>query len=326
VRLNDKALTIVTGLVLLLGVGAVIHKGDDMFAPKKTTTQVTQADIKPTVMTDAPAMNTYVAPARPDDTSGFSDFILVSSALASTARAQPETQSILKLDPIPLNCSLKLSAKPLRGARVELEISAPCHQGKVVTISHAGLRFNEIVGDKGTITIIIPVLSDPANIEVSFSDGIKKSISAHVKDLSLLQRTGASWSAKVGLQLHVYETSFNASRNAEVSTRNARSYKQAYLQGGGYLTTLGNKDIEGGKIVQIYSIENPNDIFVDFKLVMKNPAAHCGADFSLETVRYATELGTQLADKNISIRNCSANTQTIVLKNMFRNLIVAQRN
>ena len=96
-RLNDKALTIVTGLVLLLGVGTVIHKGDEMFAPKKATTQIAKADIKPTVMTEAPAMNTYVAPVRPDITSEFSDFILVSSNQTSTVGAQLEPFSILKI-------------------------------------------------------------------------------------------------------------------------------------------------------------------------------------------------------------------------------------
>ena len=93
----------------------------------------------------------------------------------------------LKINPFDLDCALNLSVKSLRGTRVELVVSAPCHKIKIITIKHAGLRFNEVVDGKGMITIIIPVLSDPATIEVSFADSTSKSISAPAIDLSSLR-------------------------------------------------------------------------------------------------------------------------------------------
>ncbi|MEH6359630.1 MAG: hypothetical protein V7761_02740 [Amylibacter sp.] len=336
-RLNDKALTFITGVVLLLGVGTFVHKGDELFAPKTSTTQIAKVDMSSTIRIDAaPHSNENIPAQRPDDfvpvaarpakPSPISGFELVRSVQTASASTSPETLGTLKIDPGQMDCSISLSAKSLRGARIQLVVKAPCHRNKVITIAHAGLRFNEIVDNKGEITITIPVLSDPANIEVSFADGTSKSISTPVKDLSSLQRTGIAWSGRANLQLNADERFFDSSHNEQITKLNTRSYKRSYLQGGGYLTMLGNSDVENGKFIQIYSVENPNDVFIDFMVVLENPKHLCGTGFSINTMRYAANLGTQIASKNVSVKNCSADNQSIVLKNILRSLIVAQRN
>lgn len=337
VRINDKAITLVTGLVLLLGVGTLAHKGDELFASKAGKTEIAAngPDYPPTTdNTSGPEMlsvnhktNTLdiakILPVETSDTLGikFDEGIQTASVLV-----KPPKQSIIKIDPIQTDCRLNLSAKSLRGARIKLELIAPCHINKVVTIAHAGLRFNEIIDKSGMISIIIPVLSDPANIKVSFADGASKSITAPVKDLSSTQRTIIAWSGTKDLHLQVDENAFSSSQNKQITTENARSFKESYLLGGGYLTALGNADLENGKFIQIYSTGNLNDVFVDFSIVLDNPNKLCGNKFSIKTVRYTSDLGPQSASKNISIRNCSTKNESIVLKNMLRNLIVAERN
>lgn len=326
VRLNDKALTIATGLILFLGVGTFVHKGDELFGTKNTTAQIAKADITSATKTDAMLGASSITGSPTSGPSNIPDLTLARSNESATATTLQNTYGTVKIDPIPVDCSLDLSAKPLRGARVELQLLAPCHKNKVVTISHAGLKFTEILNEKGRITITIPVLSDPANIEVSFADGASQSISAPIKDLSSMQRTGIAWSGQVELQLQASESSVSTGQDKQITKLNTRTFKQSYLRGGGYLTTLGNVALENGKFVQIYSIENQNDVFVDFKVVLNNPSARCGSKLSIDTVRYADDLGTQISSKNVSVRNCSAENKTIVLKNLVRNLIVAQRN
>lgn len=328
-RINDKAITIVTGLVLLLGVGTLAHKGDEFFAPKTDHVEIAKADlgktdVLPNTYSPAPPQlsNPLSMPAKSTSVvDAISGFKLVRS---ETTLPTPALKS--KHLEIALDCDLSLDARPLRGARVLLEILAPCHKRETVLIIHAGLRFNEIIGEKGMVSIIIPVLSNPANIEVSFADGVSKSISAVAKDLSTLQRTGIAWSGQSNLQLHAEETSFDATRNTQITHLNSRSYLQSYLQGGGYITTLGNKNIEGGNFIQVYSIDSPNDIFVDFKISIESPYNRCGAAIKIKTMRYSAELGPQIVDKNVVIRDCSAKSETIVLNNFLRNLKVAQRN
>ncbi len=336
-RINDKAVTLVTGLVLLLGVGTFAHKGDDLFASKTSKTEIAANDIDymPTTdTTSGPEMlaidhtnNTLnIAKILPVDTSDTLGSKLGKEIQVASVLAKPPVQNTFKIDPIQTDCSLNLSAKSLRGARIKLELIAPCHKNKVVTISHAGLRFNEIVDNGGMVSIIIPVLSDPANIEVSFADGVSKSITTPVKDLSSIQRTIIAWSGRKNLGLQIDENAFSSAQNKQITAQNAGSYKESFLLGGGYLTTLGNADLGTGKFIQVYSTSNPNDIFVDFSIVLDDPNSMCGNKFSIKTVRYTSDLGPQSTSKNISIRNCSTKNESIVLKNMLRNLIVAQRN
>ena len=334
-RLNDKAVSLITGVILLLGVGTVVHKGDELFGSKASTTQIAKADIGPIIQTDASAMpyehssvqmpDSITAALRPVKTT-ISDFELVRAEQTTPVTVPQTTYNTLQISPDEMDCALNLTAKSLRGARVQLAVIAPCHKNKTITITHAGLRFNEIVDGKGKITIIIPVLSDPATIEVSFADGATKSISAPAKDLSSLQRSGIAWVGQADLQLHVDEGYIKASKNTRITAQNARSYKKSYLQGGGYLTTLGNTDVENGAFVQIYSIESSTGVFVDFNVVLRDPSRNCNTRLMVNTVSYSMELGAQSTRKNISVGNCSAKKENIVLKNILRDLIVAQRN
>ncbi len=102
--------------------------------------------------------------------------------------------------------------------------------------------------------------------------------------------------------------------------------RQAYINGGGYLTSLGNPDVEGGKFIQIYSVENQGAEFADFNIVLENPRRQCGMGYSINTVQYNADYGVRSSSMKASVRNCSAKNKTIVLKNMLRSLIVAQRN
>ncbi|MBL4750621.1 MAG: hypothetical protein JKX71_08615 [Amylibacter sp.] len=334
-RLNDKAISFITGVVLLLGVGTVVHKGDELFGSKANTTQVAKADTGLAVQTDAQPiaherssiqMPDSITTALPSAKTTITDFELVrAEQIAPVTMPQP-IYNTLQISPAEMDCALKLTAKSLRGARVQLAVIAPCHKNKIITITHAGLRFNEILDDKGMITIIIPVLSDPATIEVSFADGASKSISAPAKDLSSLQRSGIAWVGQADLQLHVDERYIKASKNTQITAQNTRSYKQSYLQGSGYITTLGNTDVESGAFVQIYSIENLTGVFVDFNVVLHTKSRGCNTPLMINTVRYSTVLGAQISRKNIPIANCSAQKGKIVLKNILRDLIVAQRN
>jgi hypothetical protein len=329
--------TFVTGLVLLLGVGTFAHKGDELFAPSVKPTEIAKAEvdyIPATDITPGPQLpvikqesdNLNIAQILPDEAADISDFEFVRSVQSASVLVTPQVYGTFIIDPVQIDCSLSLSAKSLRGARIQLGLIAPCHKNKIATIIHAGLRFNEIVDNRGRINIIIPVLSDPANIEVSFADGTSKSITTPVKDLSSIQRTLIAWSGRKAIQLRVDETAYDGSQDKQISAQNARSYKESYINGGGYLTSLGNINIEDGSFIQVYSIDNPNGVFVDFSIVLNNPYNNCGGWFSLETVQYTADMGSQSASNNISIRNCSTKNESIVLKNMLRNLIVAQRN
>ena len=340
VGINDKTISLVTGLVLLMGVGLFVHKGEELFAPS-VKEQVAEASIDAPTIEEIEQVTSQIENAdtqRPEtpktvdvqkieiQKSDTDIIVLVSNDQDVAKQDDQKTIGTIKFDSVYTNCDVSLNTISLNGARIRLEIIAPCHKNKVVFITHAGLRFSEIISNLGSIVVTIPVLSDPANIEVSFADGVTKFISTPVKDLSSQLRTGIAWSGQVDLELHASESTQNSSKHTSNSAPINSSYKQAYLQGGGYFTTLGNKNISGGSIVKIYSVENPDDMFVDFQVVLNNPLRKCGHVLSMKTIRYAIDLGTQISDKNFLIRDCANKSGNMVLKNMLRGMIVAQRN
>ncbi len=133
-RLNDKALTFVTGLVLILGVGTFVHLGDELFKPKQQYTQVAKADIGSPIKTDAISnkyntsipIETAFLSTRPEiefDTG----IQLVRADKPASTEAFEKLETVLDYKPVLLDCVVKLSAQSLRSARVHLSVTAPCH-------------------------------------------------------------------------------------------------------------------------------------------------------------------------------------------------------
>ncbi|KAB7614597.1 hypothetical protein F9L33_08140 [Amylibacter sp. SFDW26] len=332
-RLNDKALTFVTGLVLILGVGTFVHKGDELFKPKQQNVQVAKADISSSIKTDAIAskynismpLESVVLPTKPElefDTG----IQLVRADKPASTEAFEKLKTVLDYKSVPVDCKVKLSAKSLRSARVQLSVTAPCHSNEIITISHAGLRFNEYVDGGGVIIITIPVLSNPAEIEVSFDDGTKKSITTQAHDLSSYTRTGIAWSGHNSLNLQVLETAYNTEKNLHLTADNKRSEEKSYFLGGGYLTALGNTAIPNGEFIHIYTADITQKKYVDFQLHMKKQSLVCQNNLELKTIHYASDTNVQIAKKSATINHCMNQSENIVLKNMLRNMIVAQRN
>ncbi len=335
-RLNDKAVTFVTGLVLILGVGFFVHKGEEIFSPKQKTIQIAKADTEiPTAANntqskiDTPILPLETVVYKPQPKLEiYNDIKLVRAEQKPNTGAFESSENVSDFQPIQLDCSVKLSAKSLRGARVHIDVSAPCHSNKVVTIKHAGLLFNEYIDDTGLISITIPVLSNPAQIDVSFADGVTKSITTPVKDLSSLQRNGIAWSGHKALNLHANEVinGFDDNQPAPVSMQNKRSYKEAFVLGGGYLTTLGNPNIPDGNLIQIYTSQIIENAYVDFEVYVANKGIGCQDNLKLKTLQYTPDTGAQIVSKAITINQCAEKSENIVLKNLLRNMIVAQQN
>ena len=116
-RLNDKALTFITGLVLILGVGTFVHKGDELFKSKENHTQIAKADTISSVKTDAIAnkynsgipIEAVVIPTAPKITFD-QDIQLVRADKPATTEAFEKLKTVLDYKPLALDCSVKLTA------------------------------------------------------------------------------------------------------------------------------------------------------------------------------------------------------------------------
>lgn len=141
-----------------------------------------------------------------------------------------------------------------------------------------------------------------------------------------MTRKGVAWSGNNTLNLQAFETAQNAEKNLYLSTKNKRTEDQSYFLGGGYLTTLGNAKIPNGKFIHIYTASTAQNKYVDFQLRMKKQNLVCQNNLELQSIHYTPSIGVQISKKSITINNCSGHSENIVLKNMLRNMIVAQQN
>ena len=114
-RINDKAVTFLTGLVLLLGVGTFAHKGDEIFAPSLKTTEIAKADvdfIPTTDITSSPQMpaikqeldTLIIEQILPDKTAEISDFAFVRSAQSASVLVTPQVYGTFTIGPVQIDC------------------------------------------------------------------------------------------------------------------------------------------------------------------------------------------------------------------------------
>ena len=128
--------------------------------------------------------------------------------------------------------SLKLA--PLAPAMVTVTLTAPCHPGESVTITHAGLRFSARTDDKGGLILTLPALTSPARVDLALAEGAALTASAPIADLAMVARVALQPMGATGLHL----------RAAQAGTRPAISATdpgQPDLATGGFLTLLGDK-------------------------------------------------------------------------------------
>lgn len=127
-----------------------------------------------------------------------------------------------------------LTLTPRVPAMVTLTLAAPCHPGESLTITHAGLRFPARTDDQGGLTLTLPVLTTPAQVDLTLAAGMVLTASAPVADLATVARVALLPIGTPGLHL----------RAAPAGTRpaiTAANPGQPDLATGGFLTLLGDR-------------------------------------------------------------------------------------
>lgn len=163
---------------------------------------------------------------------------LTLAVAASTLSAQVVHAAQTCADP-----SLKLT--PRVPAMVTLTLTAPCHPGESVTITHAGLRFPARTDETGGLTLTLPVLTTPARVDLTLAEGAALTASAPIADLATVARVALLPMGVAGLHL----------RAAQAGTRpaiTAAKPGQPDLATGGFLTLLG--DSSQGPLTEVLSL------------------------------------------------------------------------
>ena len=302
-RLTDRNLTMITGVCLAVGMGVAGYFLRDSAA----VNGFAQA-------------NAAVSPALPP--------VNGADTAIPVHRPAPEIRIILasmprlkQIDPpsklmatAAVFCQIKLSATALIAAQVMLTLNAPCQPSTIVTIHHAGLSFREKLSPDGVLNLIVPALSEVATFDVDLADGQQKTAMAMIPDLARVNRTAISWQGKSDVELLAVDP-----EHRRLSPQNPRSLNQALLDNGGYVTVLGNPDLQHPIRAQVITFFQRS-----MKPVMLKVTG-CTRDLTVQTVRVQPDTGQFRSRLRLDAAHCGKPIGNLVLNNARESMTIALR-
>lgn len=140
--------------------------------------------------------------------------------------------------------SLGLAAR----GTLKLALSAPCHPGERVVLSHAGLRFAMLTDAAGQLRVTIPAMEEKAAVAAGFANGDVLKAERQVPNLGTLRRVAIAGTGE--LHLTVYEN--GAVFGAEGQYSAARAGDPEAIDGAS-VVTLGDAGLDDPLIAEVYT-------------------------------------------------------------------------
>ncbi|MCX8508920.1 MAG: hypothetical protein ORN49_08600 [Rhodobacteraceae bacterium] len=163
--------------------------------------------------------------------------------------------------------SLQLTASA--PAMVTLALSAPCHKGKALSLSHAGLQLDARTDDQGRLTLVLPALATPAGVTVIWADGSRLSASIPLTDFASVQRLALQPLGAGGLHLSAPRPANRPPISA------AEPGRTEDLAKGGFLTLLG--DPARAPLAEVLTLPAATDR-TGVRLTAQADGGNCGHD------------------------------------------------
>ncbi len=248
------------------------------------------------------------------------------ASLAGELRREKRTDTALGRSQVQNSkrCSVELTTLPKAGARIGMTALAPCHEGAEVTVSYSGLQFRERLSQTGRLELTLPAFVEFSRINVSLDDGTQASVGVYVSGLQFVERAGISWRGKDDTFLHAYE---GAGESAQHRWRlSPGSARRSRMDGGGYLTLLGDPLLDNPRLAQIYTI--PSNLpgkakFVRLVVETLRNRSDCGGELNLWTARHSPTAGHTKRTTRVQLSDCGEERGSLTLKNIVKDLRIA---
>lgn len=247
--------------------------------------------------------------------------LLVSRDAPSAILPKEETAPLL-------NCDATLIAEPSAAAMVDLFLSAPCLAGERVTVHHGGLKFSEILGDDGSLSVSVPAFAEQASFVVAFANGDGAVARTEVSSLPFYDRVAVQWSGDTGLQIHARE--FDAAYGSEGHVWYGAPRDVSAVAGGqgGFLTRLGNSSLAEPTMVEVYTFPTGTSGVegqVAISLEAEVSATTCDREIAATAFELKSDGKAKVQDLTMTLPGCDAVGEFLVLKNLLEDLTIARK-
>ncbi len=227
-----------------------------------------------------------------------------------------------------LGCSVIAQATEVQAAMARLTVIAPCYKNERVTVHHNGMMFTDVTDDMGNLSVAVPVLNEHAIFVLAFANGKGAVAQAHVPDLADYDRIALQWSGLSGFQIHAREYGAGYGDLGHVWSGSARTSIDAVIGDGGFVTRLGDPDTLAPQVVEVYTFptkaaSEAGTVALSIEAEVTNN--NCGRDVSAQVLSLSPSQALETRDLILSVPDCDAIGDFLVLNNLVDNLKIAGR-
>ena len=222
---------------------------------------------------------------------------------------------------VQLNCDVIATAKPAPSGNVVLSVDAPCNGNERVTVHHTGMMFTQTTSDKGAFDVTVPALSDFAIFVIDFDSGAGAVVSAEVPGFADYDRVALQWTGDAGFQIHARE--FGAAYGAA-----GHVWSGSELDAAGQVIQLGDATTLMPNLVEIYTFPTglaTEEGTVDLTVEAEVTPLNCGRDIAAQSIELRGSNTPRTQDLVLSMPDCSAVGDFLVLNNLVDDLKIAAR-
>ncbi len=241
---------------------------------------------------------------------------LVTDATGTDVSSEPIADDAFSLEAdvvAEVECSLGAFAIAQSGAMVTLHIDAPCQIQQAFVVEHEGVLITGETDDLGLAQIDIPALAEVAAFGVTFSEGAETTAKVDVPDLSDYARSVLFWEGARGFELHAFHGDATYGAEGHVWKGSATDEVAFYSASNGEYS------------LEVYTVAMDAAADLQLNVEAEVNAENCGRPVQAKTMRFnAIQLLTN-ADLELTMPDCDAIGEYLVLKNMFEDLTIAAR-
>ena len=225
-------------------------------------------------------------------------------------------------------CEVAMTADTLPLAMVAVSVVAPCQPNAAVTIHHQGMIFSQLTDETGRVDVVVPALAQEAFFIAAFAGGEGAVASTPVPDLSNYDRAALQWQGINAVQLHALEFGADYGSEGHVWAASTRDIDFSAPPKAGFLTALGDDRVNNALMAEVYTFptgEYNQDGTVALSVEAEVTAANCGRDIAAQSIQLDPLQEPTAIDLTMTMPDCGAIGEFLVLKNMFKDLTLAAK-
>ena len=220
-----------------------------------------------------------------------------------------------------LGCDVDLSAIAVDQGHVRIGVIAPCQQNERLTVHHSGLMFSAATDENGIYSVLVPAMSEQAVFIVDFANGTDMVASVSVPDLAGYDRIAVQWSGNSGFEIHAREFGAGYGDDGHVWSGTDTSAT-------GRVVRLGENQGLNPLMAEVYTFPratNTQSGSIAMTVETEVTAHNCGKDVSAQSIELRGGQSLRTRDMVLSVPNCSAIGDFLVLNNLVDDLKIAAK-